>query len=233
MRHVLIIGAGGVASYLLPVLLKTFHPEKVTIYDKDVLEERNLDRQMFFETDIGISKGWALWNHSGNDQVQCSVVEDWFTEATAIPDDVDVIICVADNHEARNAAMTAADMTGREDLLVVIGGNEYFDNEAFCYKPVWKDTPWDPRKRHPEITTDHTGSPINCTGDAQVASPQLAIANFGCAHKILHILWLWLVQFPRESAGRSISERTVLFNALPLEISTNAYETVCINTRHE
>ena len=44
--NALIIGAGGVTSYMLPAL-KNSYDLTVTLIDGDVLEKRNLDRQLF------------------------------------------------------------------------------------------------------------------------------------------------------------------------------------------
>lgn len=223
MNHPLIIGAGGVASYLLPVLLKTFKPAKLTIIDRDVLEERNLDRQMFRIHQIGQSKASALLDLHADEPAEAPtnsawrVIEDWFTEATTIPDGVDAIICCADNHEARNAALTRSDELG---IGAYIGGNEYFDSQAYVYFPRWKNTKKDPRIRYPLITTSHEGSPIRCQGDAQIASPQLAIANLSCASKLLRLLWIYEVWLYND--GRSLTPEQI--EMLPYELNSSIWE---------
>ncbi|MDV7396813.1 hypothetical protein RZS08_35775, partial [Arthrospira platensis SPKY1] len=62
MKHALnliIVGAGGVTSYLLPPLIRSFFTSGVLI-DGDTLEERNIDRQLFDQTFIGHGKAPAL-----------------------------------------------------------------------------------------------------------------------------------------------------------------------------
>lgn len=228
MKHPLIIGAGGVASYLLPVLIKTFRPEKLTIIDKDVLEERNLDRQMFDADDVGEYKANALCStysalhHKGNgDDIEFRTILDWFSFATPLPEDIDAIICVADNHEARNAALQRADDLG---IMAYIGGNEYLDSQAYAYHRDWCNTARDPRVRYPAITTSHEGSPFRCTGEAQVASPQLAIANLACAAKLLHLMWIY-ERWLRENRSQ-LNEAAI--NALPYELFTSLTENSAI-----
>lgn len=187
MKHPLIIGAGGVASYLLPVLIKTFKPEELTIVDKDTLEQRNLDRQMFREAYIGRNKAQALINTVAP-EIRTNIIEEWFTDSTVIPENVDAIFCCADNHMARMCAMNRATLLHR---YAYIGGNEYLDSQAFVYHPDWKGTPKDPLRRYPNIAWDETGSPTACTGETQQASPQLAIANLNCAAKLLHLAWVY------------------------------------------
>jgi molybdopterin/thiamine biosynthesis adenylyltransferase len=221
MKHPLIIGAGGVASYLLPVLLKSFRPEQLTIIDKDVLEERNLDRQMFGAGQVGQNKAFALANRQDWDvqgyRLAINVVEDWFSDSTILPDDVDALICCADNHEARHAAIHRAKMIG---VMAYIGGNEYLDSQAFAFNPSWTGTPKDPLVRYPNIATDHEGSPFRCTGEAQIASPQLAIANLACAAKLLHLMWVYERWLPENRAV--LTNESI--NALPYELFTSLTE---------
>ena len=221
MNHPLIIGAGGVASYLLPVLLKTFKPAQLTIIDKDILEERNLDRQMFHPGMVGKNKAEALVEtyarHLSSIGSNFSIIHDWFSDSTVLPDDIDAIICVADNHEARHAAIRRADALS---CIAYIGGNEFFDSQAFIYKPAHKGTIKDPLVRYPNIATDHEGSPFRCQGDAQIASPQLAIANLSCAAKLLHLLWLYEKWVPENSA--ELTPETI--EKLPYELFSSLVE---------
>lgn len=220
MNHPLIIGAGGVASYLLPVLLKTFRPQSLTIIDKDVLEERNLDRQLFHREAIGTLKAQALietvHEHTPVPD-DYNIIEDWFSDSTVLPDSIDAIICVADNHEARKHALQRADDLG---IRAYIGGNEYVDSQAFVYHPDWRGGPKDPRTRYPNIETDTEGSPLRCTGDAQIAHPQLAVANLHCAAKLLHLLWIYERHLPK--IRHELTPEAL--GSLPHELYTSLYE---------
>jgi molybdopterin/thiamine biosynthesis adenylyltransferase len=232
--HIYIIGAGGVASYLLPALIKTFRPTEVTLVDQDQLEERNLDRQLFAFDQIGMMKADALIQHhfpihsyrggeSGfgtytvEETFRVNVLPQWFSTSTKVPDDVDLIICVADNHMARRDAMQAAVALG---INCYIGGNEYVDSQAWVLRPEFADTPKDPRVRYPAILTSMEGSPIRCTGEAQEASPQLAMANFHCAAKILHLMWVW-ERFFRENRAEL---EAAAIDQLPVELFTSLTE---------
>lgn len=221
MKHPLIIGAGGVASYMLPVLLKTFHPENLTIVDKDTLEERNLDRQMFRKEDIGKNKAKALveiidFNNTYGSNP--TVIEKWFDEETGLPEGVDAIFCCADNHKARYAARLAAERLG---VFAYIGGNEYVDSQAIVYHRDWIGTDRDFLKKYPTIATDETGSPTRCTGEVQEASPQLAMANFHCAAKLLHLAWIYERYLP--NTNLSPSEIKGLISNFPIEFYSSLY----------
>lgn len=225
MKHPLIIGAGGVASYLLPCLLKAFKPEKVTIIDKDVLEERNLDRQLFGPVYIGWNKAKALTHFLVVDPKYkgTTVIEEWFAPATVIPDDVDAIICVADNHEARRNAIRAA---YDRDIRCYIGGNEYFDAEAYVTWAEHDGTKLDPRVRYPAIATSHEGSPLRCQGEEQEIHPQLAIANYRCAGHIMHLLYVWERMFPE----LGWSDANAVRGYYPIEISSCITETTTLSS---
>lgn len=232
-QHFLVIGAGGVASYLLPVLVKTFFSvegSKITVVDKDILEPRNLDRQLFRADQVDCFKAQALVDlvrHSllpqRSDFESVRAINDWFTADLLLPDDVSVVICVADNHPARRAALEFADA---REIPCIIGGNEYFDHEAHFYSPLMKGTMADPRERYPEIALSNEGSPMRCTGEILKGAPQLAIANHGCASHILKLLWEHLVWFQSSmSSMKTAAERRNFFQQRTIEISTSIYGT--------
>lgn len=197
-----IVGAGGVASYLLPVLIKTFPIPNLWIRDGDKLEERNLDRQHFTSDQIGHFKAEALIKNSGEflpGKVRSEKIKAWnpetrwFTEGELPPEKADLVICVADNHTARRACLEAAESA---NIPCIIGGNEYYDSQALWVDPMDFHTPKDPFNRYPEMKTDTTADPVRCTGEEQVIHPQLAIANLRCASHILDLIWLYRVVLP-------------------------------------
>tara|TARA_R110000803_G_scaffold183227_2_gene245589 strand:+ start:1977 stop:2654 length:678 start_codon:yes stop_codon:yes gene_type:complete len=188
---ILLIGAGGVASYLLPVLHKTFDLSGM-LFDKDLLEKKNLDRQLFDPKDIGKCKAEALISHVGCKGVlpvaeffsEDTVIEKWNTFLEA---DFDVIISVADNHRARRDALEAGD---KLYIPVFTGANELTTSQAFVYYPQWNNADQDPRVRYPEILTEDGESPLSCQA-LQESEPQLAIANQIASSFLLWLLWVW------------------------------------------
>jgi hypothetical protein len=199
----LIIGAGGVASYLVPILVRTFKDAQFFIMDGDRLEERNLDRQVFDQRDIGNWKVCGLSNKDGSGRIV--PIPKFYhgspLELANIPVHgdirqlIDYVICVADNHEARKFALELGDDLHRP---VFIAANELFDSEAYVYYHDWKGTPRDPRVAHPSILTDRTGSPLHCQEEQQ-ASPQLAVANFAAAAKCATMVWRWMVETEKKN----------------------------------
>ena len=55
MRKVLIIGAGGIGSFLIPLLVKT-KLYNITVADPDIVEKKNMPYQNYGEEDIGDNK---------------------------------------------------------------------------------------------------------------------------------------------------------------------------------
>lgn len=193
-----VIGAGGGASYLLPYLIKTtqLQPEFFVV-DADILEERNLDRQMFRPADLGRYKAEALVDKVLENEPNANIraINRWFNSGFEVEEDSLIISCV-DNHPARKAILEVAD---RMCCDVIMGGNEYTDVEALFYTSEWRGTSKDPRVRFPELLTDTADDPTRpegCQGEATVKNPQLALANFGAAYLIGRLLWFWYQKAP-------------------------------------
>jgi molybdopterin/thiamine biosynthesis adenylyltransferase len=221
MTTILLIGAGGVASYLLSGLMKLYPKSIIYIIDKDILEERNLDRQVFSEADVGKPKAAALAElHRKTGTAKLMPVVQWFTESFVLPEGLSFIICAADNHEARHNAIQVG---LRNDLNVYVGGNEYFDHEAFIMNNEIVAQGRSVYDRYPEIATDDTGSPLACQGPAQVAHPQLAVANFGCAAILLRLIWTYEFYLKTEEGLQFTPDQRK--QHIPCEISNTLYGT--------
>lgn len=204
IANLLIVGAGGVSSYMMEPLLKSFDIESLTIMDGDILEERNLDRQLFNEEDIGEPKAIALsakYRHAGLNPL--SRVQ-YLKRVEDISEDYDVILCNVDNHPARRVCLEIADA---KDIPVIMAGNEYFDSQVMLYLgSLWRGGDADPRVNFPEILTDDRGDPTACQGEEQELHPQLAIANFSAASLALDMLWRLLVLAPEVQAVPWLNE---------------------------
>jgi hypothetical protein len=183
------IGAGGIGSWAAESLVRIC--ERVVVFDGDRLEEKNLDRQLYTEEDLGKNKAQALAEKHFNIIPR----DEWFTSGSEIPDNTDLLFCGADNDGARLSVLSRADYS---DTLAVICANGYTDADAYAYLPsLMQNTPADPRKWAPELYQnrgqDPTGPP-GCQGEAQKQTPQLVIANMSAAALGLRLAWFWLVE---------------------------------------
>ena len=102
---VLCIGAGGIISQIAPTLVRK-GIGRIALLDDDVVEASNLNRQRFYERDLGKNKAFAL---AENLQAECIAETDIrglpfrLQEAAARGIDLscDVAVCGVDNNPAR------------------------------------------------------------------------------------------------------------------------------------
>lgn len=190
MKYIL-VGCGGVGSWAAYALTKLVR-DPVVLVDKDILEKKNLDRQLFTERDLGLNKAAALARH-----LNCEHTAAFFSIGVHRMEEDDYILMFADNHPARLAALQESDRTG---CRVITASNETTSSEAFYFEPGWKNTPLDPRVYYPEILTDTSGDPRRaeaCTGEAQQRNRQLVTANLMAASLALHLLVVWQIERPK------------------------------------
>lgn len=193
MHTHIIVGCGGVGSNLAQILVKLCADDIIHLFDGDTVEEKNLDRQFFSDDDIGCNKAEALAQRIGlSEYCECYFSEGSIREFDLRGREPIILWCCADNNAARRACLRVADRGDAEE--VIIGANEYVQAEAYLYQPVWEGGPRDPRTFYTQINTDDTGNPLGpqgCTGEAQVASPQLILANTMAANMMLSLYYFW------------------------------------------
>lgn len=218
-----IIGCGGVGSYFLPPFAKTLrwidHPRHrnapIVLVDGDVLETKNLKRQQFATSAVGVFKAEAAAAAISGEYPGIEH-DSRYIDTSFTPDDRSVLFVFCDNHIARKDALAAADRTGS---TTIIAANSSIGAHSYVYLPEWKGGPLDPRVRFPEILTDLTGSPVQASGCASEENleenPQTPIANFMAAS---HALLLWNFW----SFYRSELDRELTMGFWPVELSNTA-----------
>lgn len=188
-----VIGAGGGGSWLTPALCMLIGKENVIVVDGDTLETKNLNRQLFKESDVGRNKADALADRYG-----CESIPRWYSFGLTSHCKSDVLIGCVDNHPARAAILQACDFEG---CCAIIAANEVLSSEAYIYKPEWRGTNLDPRHFYPEIIEDRSGDPraasIGCTGEAQEKNRQLVTANLNAASLALHLYVVHFIEGPK------------------------------------
>ena len=188
-----IIGCGGVGSAIAPSFCLLKSPEDITLIDGDVLERKNLNRQMFEASQIGQNKAQALGKKYG-----CRAIPEWFAKGKIRHQRSDWLICLVDNHRTRLEVLEVCDDTGCQ---AIFAANEMHSSEAYYYRRTWQKTSRDPRIYYPEINSDRSGDPratsIGCTGEVQERNRQLVSANFMAAALAEHLFVLWSLKAPR------------------------------------
>jgi molybdopterin/thiamine biosynthesis adenylyltransferase len=106
--RVLCIGAGGLASHITPALVRK-GIGALTILDDDIVEVSNLNRQRFYEQDLGKNKAIALVENLQYECIYRTQLAGYaltFQEAllSGADLDCDLVICGVDNNPTRTAA---------------------------------------------------------------------------------------------------------------------------------
>jgi hypothetical protein len=188
-----IIGCGGVGSAMAPSFCLLKSPREVTLVDGDSIEKKNLNRQLFNASQIGMNKAQAL-----ADQFGCAFIPEWFARGKLRLLRSDWLLVLVDNHPARKEALEVCDESGCQ---AIFAANEMHSAEAYYYQRHWRGTPRDPRVYYPQINSDHSGDPraaaIGCTGVAQENNRQLVSANLMAAALAEHLYVLWQMKAPR------------------------------------
>lgn len=224
MNTVHIIGLGGIGGILLQSIDKSknlFINKDIFLWDKDRVEENNLDRQYFTKRDIGRNKAKSFYDRY-KDSLDISFTPDFFTERMASSiHDGDIIFVCADNHGARLSALNVCDM--KENVTVIIGANESIDAEAYIYFKEWKDTPFDPRVYYPTLLDHDPHDPTkpSCTGHVLEYTPQLSIANTMASCFMMFLFYTWLVKLPSIELNDS-DRKDVVLNT-PKRLNINAF----------
>jgi len=188
-----IIGCGGVGSAIVPSFCLLRSPDEVTLIDGDLIERKNLNRQMFDARQIGLNKAQALAGKYG-----CHFLAEWFSRGKLRHYRTDWLICLVDNHRTRLEVLEVCDESGCQ---AIFAANEMHSAEAYYYRRNWQGTPRDPRVYYPEINTDRSGDPraasAGCTGEVQETNRQLVSANLMAAALAEHLFVLWHLKAPR------------------------------------
>lgn len=212
--NTVIIGCGGVASYFIPPYLKTIRHAKsrdmrnhhVTLVDGDVLEEKNLQRQLFDPKFVGRPKVEALIERYKPEYENLSCVGSYITDTFSVHDN-SCIFGFVDNHPARKDILAIADRT---DSIAIFGANSEVGAEAYIYIPEWKGTALDPRVRFPEMLTIDRGSPVHAAGceteEHLDEAPQTPIANMHAAAHAMLIWNFWYIE--RHELDEALSGQT-------------------------
>src|ERR1700685_1771755 len=106
--HVLCIGAGGLISNIAPPLCRK-GIGKLTILDADPVEVSNLNRQRFYEKDVGRNKAIALVENLQRECIFSTELTGYALRLEAAIEqglslECDVAVCGVDNNPARMAA---------------------------------------------------------------------------------------------------------------------------------
>lgn len=151
---VLFVGCGGVGSLAARIFDSSIY-SSVTFMDGDTFEQGNLLRQTFDKGHIGMNKAASM-----AETYQGKHIPRYITSAFTLPEDINIILCMVDNHAARKACFDVAD---RYKVPLVVAANEMELSQVYCwYPPLVDELPGydmfgDPRIWYPDIVNDNSG----------------------------------------------------------------------------
>ncbi len=193
MNH--LIGCGGVGCWAakgLSKMRKFLVPDdKLTLWDGDLVETHNIERQLFQVRDVGRFTKARCLRSTLVDYRDWVTVKGYFVNSDRFETN-DLVFVAVDNLAARDRILYAADDAGAR--LVIGMANEITDSEAWVYYPRL-DTGHpdkDPRVFYPKSSEEYDPTQSCSDDEHQEIFPQLALANMGAAWKGLH---LWYMHF--------------------------------------
>ena len=207
-----IVGCGGVGTKFLRDAAdsKQFVIENITFWDSDIIEEKNLVRQLFEKEEIGMSKSDVLhermsiepYSHMMSEEGMISSLGD-FSRSNAAgmgltnrkwPENT-IILMATDNLESRILSLELLDQWGVEDSMILSAANADASDgvgigcTSWIYRKEFKDSEKDPRVRHNLSCKEqqvNTGRPC-----AESESSQTNIANSGASQRAIELLTIW------------------------------------------
>ena len=124
MRQFVVIGAGGTASHLIHALVLYANAQgggRIHVWDADLVEDKNLERQLFFPFEVGTHKADAF-GHRWPDAIAPHLEYVGQDNIERVVKDGDTVLICADNMAVRRVINERA--KGLDNVVVVNGGNE-------------------------------------------------------------------------------------------------------------
>lgn len=230
---ILMIGAGGTGSYVVPHLYRLLHtldrPVKVVIADGDIVEEKNLVRQNFISSDIRRNKAQVLAERYAtafgmevqyipdfieSDDMLAELVKpdryqvepyDYYQQAQGLS----ILIGCVDNNKSRQLCHRVFHKA--ENLIYIDSGNGEHTGQVVCGIRRKGRTYYKPiGDVYPDILSDVDKFPteLSCA-EAAISAPQSIVANIMAATAVVSYLYNILVLGSIEVRSVTFSTRTI------------------------
>ena len=195
-----IVGCGGVGLKVARELAfgSPIPFESVTLWDSDLIEDRNLERQIFNADQVGMSKASAtaelffpdatiMGDLKAESLLQNGYIDGTWPEASTW-------VITTDNIESRLLLLDTLDEFGNNDSIIISGANATADDgfgigsTAWVYKKKWSGSDKDPRVRDNLKSQEDINLGRPCT---ETSDPQTAIANSGACQRVVEMLVMY------------------------------------------
>lgn len=231
--RVVVVGAGGTGSALMPrlmqlhfALMELGHPGglEVTLYDDDIVSKANIGRQCFFPQDVGQYKSSLIVNRLN----QC-----WGTNWQAVPKKVkksdkinaDIIIGCVDSRKGRAAIMGCVssyhcyyiDSGNSENSGQIVIGELVNQSRKAIRLPTMAD-----------LFPDMVNAALDAADDkpscsvAEALAKQSLVINNTMANEIFNLLWMLFRNGKLNYSGKFVNLETGV--ARPIALDTEVWK---------
>lgn len=225
---VVVVGAGGTGSALMPRLMQLHfamkeldHPGglQVTLYDDDIVSKANIGRQCFFPQDVGQYKSTLIVNRLN----QC-----WGTNWEAVPKKVrksdrinaDIIIGCVDSRKGRAAILGCVssyhcyyiDSGNNENSGQVVIGEMINQSRKAIRLPHVADLFPD----MVDATMDAKDDKPSCSV-AEALQKQSLVINNTMANEVFNLLWMLFRNGNLNYSGKFVNLETGISRPIPLD----------------
>ena len=191
-RKIKVIGAGGIGGHLLEPLSRYLSYSEdsveITVYDGDVYEERNRERQRFSACENKAVHTVECLK-SQFPKIHFRAKGEYLTNdniITSIRENDTVFLCV-DNHATRK--LVSDRCQDLDNVTLISGGNDYTDGNVIVYiRKDGEDVTKSPTALHSKIANPTDKNPGNLTNLERLGceqesrtNPQLLFANLAVA----------------------------------------------------
>jgi hypothetical protein len=211
---IVMLGAGGTGGHIAPHLYRLLYslnrPVRFIIADGDVVEQKNLVRQNFIDTDLGENKAKALaeryssvfgleteyvpgFVETEETLLKLLIPQRWRVSYNNHVDELVILIGAVDNNKSRKLCHSV--FSKLTELIYIDSGNGEYSGQVVCgirrsgktfYKPIGS--------AYPDVLedTDKFPTELSCA-EASVSAPQSITANLMAATAVISMIYNILV----------------------------------------
>lgn len=230
---VVVVGAGGTGSALMPRLMQLHFAMKelghpgglhVTLYDDDIVSKANIGRQCFFPQDVGQNKSTLIVNRLN----QC-----WGTNWEAVPKKVkksdkinaDIIIGCVDSRKGRAAIIGAV---SSYHCYYIDSGNSENSGQVVIGELITQSRKAIRLPHVADLFPDMVDASLDAKDDkpscsvAEALQKQSLVINNTMANEVFNLLWMLFRNGKLNYSGKFINLETGV--ARPIALDTEVWK---------